>query len=165
MPSPISLGRIQLTEHQWAEASAAMPGMAPVGDTSYPQKSYSRLARFRWPRFHAQYGLGQCTGCAVAELAEQLARFTDPLGTPPNPRQNTPQFSSQWPYFLGRDRARKAGRPIAGQGAVVLDVFAAVMAEGLIEDKFWPNTPETARSYRDVPPTLALTAQIGRAHV
>ena len=152
------LGRVQLTEHQWAEASAAMPGMAPVGDTSYPQKSYSRLARFRWPRFHAQYGLGQCTGCAVAELAEQLARLTDPLGSPPNPKQNTPQFSSQWPYFLGRDRARKAGRPIAGEGAVVLDVFAAVMAEGLIEDKFWPNTPETAKGYRDVAPTLALTA-------
>jgi hypothetical protein len=130
MPVPdLVLGRVQLTEHQWAEASAAMPGMAPVGDTSYPQKSYSRLAR-----------------------------FTDPLGTPPNPKQNTPQFSSQWPYFLGRDRARKAGRPIAGEGAVVLDVFAAVMAEGLIEEKFWPNTPETARNYRDVVPTLALTA-------
>ena len=126
MPVPdLVLGRVQLTEHQWAEASAAMPGMAPVGDTSYPQKSYSRLARFRWPRFHAQYGLGQCTGCAVAELAEQLARLTDPLGSPPNPKQNTPQFSSQWPYFLGRDRARKAGRPIAGEGAVVLEIGRA----------------------------------------
>lgn len=155
---PFPLGRVQPRPAQFGAMLASMPQMAPVAEETYPRASYRRLGAYRWPRAHGQFGLGDCVGCMMAELAEQFARRTGDPTTPPHPKADGPQFSSLWAYYVARKYSAEQGRPLQGEGAIVTDALAAAMKYGLVEERYWPSTAAGSQAYRDAAPAAAQNA-------
>lgn len=151
-PFPFPMGRITPTPDHW-NSIIAQVGMAPMAHEAPLPTDSLPLQRWRNPRFHMQLeGRGCCVGESIADMLELNTRIgRNPKRPPPLAIgvPSAPSISPLFIYSIARQYSAKSGRPISGDGAIVSDALLAILAEGVIEWKYWPGTAENYRNYRD----------------